>query len=149
MTPQGEIPTYENQIPVDATHREMCRFASPHNKTYKAVITSIKRIQQGSEVEVKNEFYVVPHAASEHFTGRSEIRERLSDSLLSYRTSKAQQRFVLYGLGGSGKTQICLKFAEDNRERSGTHPPTYESKVLFSVLFYRQCRPRNDFPLTY
>lgn len=32
--------------------------------------------------------------------------------------SPAQQRkFVLYGLGGSGKSQLCLKFAEDHRER--------------------------------
>ena len=117
MTPQGEVPTYEDQIPVNATHREMCQFASPKDQTYKALIRSIKRIQHGSEVEVKNEFYVVPHAASEHFTGRSEIREQLNDSLLSYRAAKAQQRFVLFGLGGSGKTQICLKFAEDNRDR--------------------------------
>lgn len=30
-----------------------------------------------------------------------------------------QQRFVLYGLGGSGKTQMALKFASDHRERYG------------------------------
>jgi signal recognition particle GTPase len=24
---------------------------------------------------------------------------------------------VLYGLGGSGKTQFCLKFASDNRDK--------------------------------
>ncbi len=64
-----------------------------------------------------NEFYVVPHSASSHFTGRNDIREELSYSLLLCQTSKAQQRFVLYGLGGSGKTQISLKFAEDNRDR--------------------------------
>ncbi len=117
LTPPGKVLTYEDQIPVEATHRDMCRFATPKNKTYKDVVRRIKRIQQGSEVSVKNEFYVVPHTASSHFTGRNEIREQLSMSLLSYRTPKAQQIFVLYGLGGSGKTQISLKFAEDNRER--------------------------------
>jgi GTPase SAR1 family protein len=25
--------------------------------------------------------------------------------------------FVIWGLGGSGKTQFCLKFVEDNRDR--------------------------------
>ena len=30
---------------------------------------------------------------------------------------KMQKRYVLHGLGGSGKTQICLKFAQDHRER--------------------------------
>jgi hypothetical protein len=127
----------------------MCQFASPKDQTYKALIRSIKRILHGSEVEVKNEFYVVPHAASEHFTGRNEIRERLSGALLSCRTSKTQQRFVLYGLGGSGKTQICLKFAEDNRERSGAPLSTYKFKALLFVLFCQEYLPCKDLTLTY
>ncbi|KAE9372043.1 hypothetical protein N431DRAFT_482911 [Stipitochalara longipes BDJ] len=117
LTPQDEIPTYENQIPVDATHREMCRFATPKDKTYRVAVRAIKSIQQGNEIKVTNEHYVVPHSASSHFTGRNDVQEQLHNSLLSYRTSKTQQRFVLHGLGGSGKTQIALKFAEDNRDR--------------------------------
>jgi Cdc6-like AAA superfamily ATPase len=117
LTPESEVPTFEDQIPVEATHRDICRFATPKSKTYKDVVRKIKRIQHGSEVQVKSEFYVVPHSTSTHFTGRNEVRNKLSDSLLSYQTSKAQQIFVLYGLGGSGKTQISLKFAEDNRDR--------------------------------
>ena len=117
MTPPGKIPTYEEQIPVAADHREICRFATPKDKTYRMVIQSIKRIQQGSQIYVTNEFYDVPHSASLQFTGRDDIREQLDESLLPYRNSKTQQRFVLHGLGGSGKTQIALKFAEDNRHR--------------------------------
>jgi signal recognition particle GTPase len=116
LTPLGEIPTWEDQIPVEATHRDMCRFASQKDKTYKKVIRVIKRIQQGSGDEVENEFYVVPHSASLHFTGRDDIRQQMSDSLLSYRNSRTMQVFVLYGLGGSGKTQISLKFAEDHKD---------------------------------
>ncbi|KAN0110209.1 hypothetical protein V8E51_006596 [Hyaloscypha variabilis] len=115
LTPPGKIPTYEEQIPVAADHREICRFATPKDKTYRMVIQSIKRIQQGSQIYVTNEFYDVPHSASLQFTGRDDIREQLDESLLPYRNSKTQQRFVLHGLGGSGKTQIALKFAEDNR----------------------------------
>jgi hypothetical protein len=117
LTPEGEVPIYEDQIPVEATHRDICRFATPRNKTYKDVVRKIKRIQRGNEVKVKNEFYVVPHSSSTHFTGRNDVREKLSDSLIFYQTSKSQQIFVLYGLGGSGKTQISLKFAEDSRDR--------------------------------
>jgi DNA replication protein DnaC len=72
---------------------------------------------QGNKVNVENKFYLVSHFACQHFTGRNDVRQQLIDSLLSYRTSEAQQRYVLYGLGGSGKTQISLKFAEDNRDR--------------------------------
>jgi len=30
---------------------------------------------------------------------------------------QSQRRFVIFGLGGSGKTQFCCKFAQDNRQR--------------------------------
>jgi hypothetical protein len=42
---------------------------------------------------------------------------QLQESCLSPRLPKMQRRFVLYGLGGSGKTQVSLKFAQDNRDR--------------------------------
>ncbi|KAI9866891.1 MAG: hypothetical protein M1813_000833 [Trichoglossum hirsutum] len=34
-----------------------------------------------------------------------------------HKNPSVQKRFVLYGLGGSGKTQVCLKFAQDYREK--------------------------------
>ena len=117
LTPLGQIPTWEDPIPVTATHREMCRFATPKDGTYKKAVRAIKRIQQGREIKVTNEHYVVKHSASSDFIGRVDIREKLHDSLLLYRPSKTQKCFVLYGLGGAGKTQIALKFAEDNRDR--------------------------------
>lgn len=30
---------------------------------------------------------------------------------------QSQKRFIIFGLGGSGKTQFCCKFAQDNRQR--------------------------------
>lgn len=118
LTPLDEIPTYEDQIPVDATHRDMCRFDSPKNKTYKATVRSIKRIIQGpNSVEVKNEYFLVPHTVSQHFTGRHEMLQVLKDKLIPNRIVKDQQRFVLYGLGGSGKTQMSLKLAQDRQEK--------------------------------
>jgi hypothetical protein len=107
---------------VDATHRDMCRFSSNEDMTYKTAVRCIKKICMGSvtmNIEVKNEFYIVPHTVNAYFTGRNDIRQRLSDSLIGdgYGSSRAQQRFVLYGLGGSGKTQMCLKFAQDHRQK--------------------------------
>ena len=47
------------------------------------------------------------------FTGRDkylwELRDYFSSSIGEKRKS-----FLLYGLGGMGKTQICLKFIEEN-----------------------------------
>ena len=44
------------------------------------------------------------------FTGRSAYLQRLKDHFVSNAMRKS---FLLHGLGGIGKTQICLKFAEE------------------------------------
>jgi Holliday junction resolvasome RuvABC ATP-dependent DNA helicase subunit len=53
------------------------------------------------------------------FTGRDEIRQKLQDCLPPdrYTRPREQQRFVLFGLGGGGKTQLALRFANDFKER--------------------------------
>jgi signal recognition particle GTPase len=81
-------------------------------------VRSIKRIIQGpTPVEVKSEYFLVPHTVSRHFTGRHEMLQIMKDKLVPNRIVKDQQRFVLYGLGGSGKTQMSLKFAQDHEEK--------------------------------
>jgi hypothetical protein len=62
------------------------------------------------------------------FTGRKDILDQLKSRLLaecSYAQQQQQKqqqqhrqkRFVLHGLGGCGKTQLCLKFVEEHREK--------------------------------
>jgi signal recognition particle GTPase len=93
----------------------MCQFGSTEDETYKSFLRSVKRMLQE---DVKNELFLVPQCLSHNFTGRDEIRRRLRNCLISNRfiPSRTQQRFVLHGLRGSGKTQICLKFAQEHRE---------------------------------
>ena len=50
--------------------------------------------------------------SSNLFTGRDEYLQRLRDYFLSGIDDK-RKSFLLYGLGGIGKTQICLKFIEE------------------------------------
>src|SRR5579862_3251068 len=60
------------------------------------------------------------------FTGRDGICELLRERCLpskSQGSPKVHKIFVLYGLGGSGKTQVCLKFAQDYREKYVNLPP--------------------------
>jgi hypothetical protein len=67
-----------------------------------------------------NEHYCVPHNLSGIFTGRNEVVQKLCVGCLPQKSADApqiQKRFVLLGLGGSGKTHISLKFAQDYRER--------------------------------
>jgi Holliday junction resolvasome RuvABC ATP-dependent DNA helicase subunit len=48
------------------------------------------------------------------FTGREDIIERLKDHFVPQdEGNRYRKSFLLYGMGGIGKTQICLKFVEE------------------------------------
>ncbi|KIM92942.1 hypothetical protein OIDMADRAFT_36187 [Oidiodendron maius Zn] len=73
-----------------------------------------------------NKHYEVQGNPSSVFTGREEILGQLKRNCLPAECSNAQyqqqeqhsqKRFILHGLGGCGKTQLCLKFAELYREK--------------------------------
>ncbi|CAG8083748.1 unnamed protein product [Penicillium salamii] len=66
-------------------------------------------------VNSQNQHFLVSLAVSDNYTGRERLAQGLKEKLLA--PNIRQKRFVLYGLGGSGKTQFCLKFASDNRDK--------------------------------
>ena len=51
---------------------------------------------------------------SNRFTGRTEVIAKLERHFSNTNDSAQKKRkfFLLYGMGGIGKTQICLKFVE-------------------------------------
>jgi hypothetical protein len=51
---------------------------------------------------------------SNRFTGRTEVIAELKMHFLNTSNSAQKRKFfLLYGMGGIGKTQICLKFVEE------------------------------------
>ena len=73
-----------------------------------------------TNIAVVNELYIVPRRSTNYFTGRNMHAKILRDSFSPIQhSSRGQERkvFVVYGLGGSGKTQFCLKYVEDNMAR--------------------------------
>ena len=67
-----------------------------------------------------NEWFVIPRCSSTYFTGRRVhakiVREKLGP--VSHLDEANRHKIcVIYGLGGSGKTQFCLRYAEDNKPR--------------------------------
>jgi hypothetical protein len=68
----------------------------------------------------RNVHFIVPRSASSLFTGRADTANLLRQKIVSTpfeRRHHQHKIFVIWGLGGSGKTQFCLKFVEDNRDR--------------------------------
>lgn len=76
--------------------------------------------QESKAPKFRNKYFRIPHNVSSIFTGRKEITKGLEERILAstdWNVQRQQRRFVLYGLGGSGKTQFCLKFVQENRDR--------------------------------
>ncbi len=77
-----------------------------------------------------NEWFIVPRCSSNHFTGRQMhanlVKQQLGTVGVKLAKQKYHRIFVICGLGGSGKTQFCLRYVEENRSR---YTPYYLFKV--------------------
>ena len=61
-----------------------------------------------------------PPLPTEIFSGREKDLKQMEESFELPKTSmelKKQCRFILYGAGGIGKTQLALKFIDQNEDR--------------------------------
>ena len=68
----------------------------------------------------RNRHFHIPQVVSSIFTGREETTRVVEDAFWGPQDpelSPQQRRYIIHGIGGSGKTQFCSKFAQDHRER--------------------------------
>lgn len=71
-----------------------------------------------TETLSSNQYFDIRQAVSDFYTGRESLLEELRATMVPPPgILRGQRRFIIYGLGGSGKTQFCCKFAADTRER--------------------------------
>ena len=70
-------------------------------------------------VNIHNEHFMISRRVNTVFTGREKEIKNLQQSLsLSHSTNSqvtGSKIYVIYGLGGAGKSEVALKFAYDNR----------------------------------
>lgn len=61
---------------------------------------------------------MIPRASSRLYVGRKQLAERLTKAFsFDHSTPPEHQRtFVISGIGGTGKSEVCLKFAEDHKD---------------------------------
>ncbi|KAK4175850.1 hypothetical protein QBC36DRAFT_330574 [Triangularia setosa] len=66
--------------------------------------------------DIVNRHFVIPRPVRACFTGRKTELAKL-DKAFQDVTKSLQQRFVIYGLGGSGKTELAFKFANEYKDK--------------------------------
>jgi hypothetical protein len=73
-----------------------------------------------TDEEEKKSRYYIDGSSQSNFVGREGLLLRLKAKLLPKDDGQKEAKrriFVMHGLGGTGKTQVALKFAEENRDR--------------------------------
>uniref|UniRef100_A0A8H7NHF5 DUF7779 domain-containing protein n=1 Tax=Bionectria ochroleuca TaxID=29856 RepID=A0A8H7NHF5_BIOOC len=112
-------------IVIHADHISMVKFASKENADYKMVVEQLQIMALDAEEIVRSRWeaerradnevstkYLIPYTSNPDFVRRSGILNRLKDQLghTKENTGTSQARVSLYGLGGTGKTQIALAY---------------------------------------
>ncbi|CAA9965141.1 NB-ARC and TPR domain protein [Pyrenophora teres f. maculata] len=79
------------------------------NEAAKALTHNVKR----------NEHFAIPKAVESHYLGRDIELSELEEAFWPKTPVQChqQKRYVVYGVGGSGKTQFCGKYAQEFRNR--------------------------------
>ena len=63
-----------------------------------------------------NRIWSVPRTVSNLFTGRTDIIAKIMNAISDSRHMTQQHRFIIGGMGGQGKSEICLQIANKVRQ---------------------------------
>ena len=67
-----------------------------------------------------NEHFSLPQGVEKFYTGRLNLLAEVKDAFTTPSSpgqSQIQKRIVIFGMGGSGKTQFCCAYAQQYRYR--------------------------------
>ncbi|KAK3937548.1 hypothetical protein QBC46DRAFT_460804 [Diplogelasinospora grovesii] len=112
--------TYEGprvrNIGLSVDHYGLNKFGS-RNENYETLISKLLEIATSSARPTKH-IYAVPLDTVQTYTQRDRLWEELQEKLqIRHEKATVPYAAVLYGLGGAGKSQLALKYAEEKRDR--------------------------------
>ncbi|KAM0157263.1 hypothetical protein ACHAPG_004757, partial [Botrytis cinerea] len=83
-----------------------------------SIVVDRHRVKDADAASYGNVHWMVPRTINPLFTGRNELLHRIQEAIHYDSTSdlNKQKRFVITGLGGQGKSEICLQIANQMRK---------------------------------
>ncbi|TVY71302.1 Protein SERAC1, partial [Lachnellula suecica] len=117
----------KRRIFLNADHSGLNKFSGEHDENFALVLPEIRRIvihgpsivaerfraKDNIPTRLGNVHWMVPRSTNTLFTGRDKLLLRIQKAIYCDPTSPPdkQKRFVITGMGGQGKSEICLKVA--------------------------------------
>ncbi|KAF2625473.1 hypothetical protein BU25DRAFT_473452 [Macroventuria anomochaeta] len=119
----------QKMIYMDADHSGLNKFSGVDDRNFMLLLPELRRMIKDSGSVVADRYrskdagpagnvhWMVPRAVNSLFTGRSEVVERMQSALRNNGPDATKQkRVVITGIGGMGKSEVCLKVANLMRE---------------------------------
>ncbi len=124
----------------DTDHSGLNKFSGVDDPSFKLVRSVIERmVQETSSPRLCDVFreasgnahWLVPRVVNTFFTGRTEILNKIVNVIHNRKHVQQQHRFVITGMGGQCKSELCLHIA--NRVRNEYVMSIFVLKVDGSV----------------
>ncbi|RAK81445.1 TPR-like protein [Aspergillus fijiensis CBS 313.89] len=87
------------------------------NQKYHEVLELMETLHPQQRQTRSNSIFQIPSIESPRFWGREDILALIDEALVSGQSDHSFRSFALYGMGGVGKTQIALKYANASRAK--------------------------------
>ncbi|KAI0399616.1 hypothetical protein F4802DRAFT_29064 [Xylaria palmicola] len=102
-------------LPVD--HYKLNKFRS-RSESYKVILAKLTEATQLFARSTINRYYAVPVEAPHTYTERAGLSEELAQKLrIQHENTSVKHAVTLHGLGGAGKSQLALNYAEKHRDQ--------------------------------
>ncbi|KAF2010868.1 hypothetical protein BU24DRAFT_496047 [Aaosphaeria arxii CBS 175.79] len=117
----------EEKIPLDGDHSTMVKFNADTDAGYTSVLGRLQQYEREAPSVVEGRFvhavrtatkrpcdthWMVPRAVNSLFTGRTELIQRITSALRDDGASNSiRKQLVITGMGGIGKSEVCLQVA--------------------------------------
>ena len=110
---------------LDTDHSGLNKFSGKDDPNFKIVGSVIETMVREAPLPglcgpptdfLENVLWLVPRIVNNLFTGRTETITKIMTSISNSRHMRQQHRFIITGMGGQGKSEICLQIANKIRQ---------------------------------
>ncbi|MCJ1307315.1 hypothetical protein MMC25_000961 [Agyrium rufum] len=104
-------------IPLGVDHSGLNKFGSRKDTSYETIFSKLAEICE-SLLQPAERHYAVPLETVRTYTPRLELSSQLEEKMkVEYESASLRHAVVIHGLGGTGKSQLALRYAEDHKDR--------------------------------